>query len=136
MPGEAVGDNDSVAERSAEAQQVIEDCLDLYAITKETVAYCLEHGGSRADGALITTLFTCSDTCRGTAEFIALDARLVFQAAVFCAHVCDYAAEACDNVGAGDEQLSLCAEAARECAASSRRLAALGTVPAEERELR
>lgn len=125
-----------MAERVAEAQQAIEDCLDLYAISKETVAYCLQHGGWLSDGRLITTLFTCSDACRATAEFIALDAALVPRAAAFSADVADYTADACDRVGAGDEQLGACAEAARQCAQSCRRLAATTGVPAAEHELR
>jgi hypothetical protein len=125
-----------MAERAIETQQAIEDCLDLYAITKETVAYCLQRGGSLADGRLITTLFTCSDTCRSTAEFIALDAELVPQAGAFSAEVCDYTADACERADADDEQLAACAEAARQCAESCRRLAALTSLPAEEPQLR
>ncbi len=102
-----------MAERVIETQQAIEDCLDLYAISRETVAYCLRRGGSLTDGKLIVTLFTCSDTCRATAEFIALEAELVPQAADFCADVCDYTADACERAGAGDEQLAAGAEAAR-----------------------
>ena len=125
-----------MAERLVETQQTIEDCLDLHAITKETVAYCLQRGGSLVDGRLIATLFTCSDTCRATAEFIALEAELVPRAADFCAEVCDYTADACERAGAGDEQLSACAEAARQCAESCRWLVAPTTLAAEERQLR
>jgi hypothetical protein len=125
-----------MAEREIDTQQAIEDCLDLYAISKETVAYCLRRGGSLTDGRLIVTLFTCSDTCRATAEFIALEAELVPRAADFCADVCDYTADACERAGAGDEQLAAGADAARQCAESCRRLAALLTLPAEERQLR
>ena len=125
-----------MAPRPREAQQAVEDCLDLYAISKETVAYCVQEGGWLADGRLITTLFTCSDACRATADFIALEAELVPRAAAFCADVCNYAADMCERAGAGDEQLSACAEAARQSADSCRRLAALGTPSVEGLPLR
>ena len=121
--------------RSPEEQQAVEDCLDLYAISKETVAYCLQQGGWLTDGRLITTLFTCSDTVRAMADLVALDAHLVPRAAEFCAELCDFTAEACDGIGAGDEQLGACAEAARQSADSCRRLAAIRALPIEERGL-
>ena len=111
-------------ERPPEAQQALEDCIDVYGITEETVAYCLQRG-PLATGRLVATLLTTSDVCRATSEFIALDAGLAFRSAEFCAEVCDYCADACEQGGPDDEQLRACAEAARGCADSCRELAAV-----------
>ena len=108
-------------QQSEDIQQTIEDCLDAYAIAKETISYSLQQGGDVARGELIVTLLTCSDVCRSTAEFIVIEAALRSSSCGFCAIVCDFAAEQCERFE--DEQLTACAEAMRNCAQSCRELA-------------
>ena len=110
-------------ERLREMQQSIEDCLDLFAISNETVAYCLAEGGELAGGRLITTLLATSDVCRITCECIASEASLFRRSSEYCAYVADHCAESCEAYE--DEQLAACAEAARNCASSARAVAAL-----------
>ena len=107
-------------------QQTIEDCLDAYAVAKETVAYSLRRGGELAAGDLVVTLLTASDVCRATYEFLVIEAALRSSGCGFCAIVCDYAADRCERFD--DEQLKACAEAMRNCADSCRQLAAAGVI--------
>ena len=112
---------DELRRQREDVQQTIEDCLDAYAIAKETVAYCLKAGGEVASGELIVTLLSCSDVCRATCEWVVIEAALRSRSCDFCAIVCEYAAEQCERFD--DEQLKACAEAMRNCAQSCRDLA-------------
>jgi hypothetical protein len=120
---DVANDTPTARERPREMQQCIEDCLDLFAISKETVAYCLSEGGELAGGRLITTLLTTSDVCRITSECISIEAQLFQRSAGYCAEVADFCASSCDAFA--DEQLGACAEAARACADSARAVAAM-----------
>ena len=104
-------------------QECIEDCLDLFAISQETVAYCLSRGGELAGGRLVTTLLTTSDVCRITSECIAIEAQLFQRSADYCSEVAEHCATSCDVFA--DEQLAACAEAARACAESARVVAGM-----------
>ncbi len=113
------------SERLPEIQRAIEDCLDAFAIAKESVAYCLSEGGDLADGRLVTMLLTTSDVCRSASEILAIEAPILASTCRHTAEVCEYTAEECDRVGGGDEQLAATAEARRACADTCRRVGAV-----------
>lgn len=111
--------------RLPEIQRCIEDCLDTFAITKETVAYCLSEGSRLADGRLITMLLTTSDVCRSASEIIAIEAAVFQRTSAHTAEVCDFTASECERVGGTDDQLTAAAESCRACAESCRVVADL-----------
>ena len=119
--GDMANDTPTAHERPREMQQCIEDCLDLFAISKETVAYCLSEGGELAGGRLITTLLPTSDVCRITSECVSIESGMFQRSAEYCAEVAEFCATSCDHYA--DEQLAACAEAARGCAESARLVA-------------
>jgi hypothetical protein len=114
-----------VENRESILRDAVEDCLDTYAMCKETVAYCLEAGGPFADGHLIVTLMTCADTCKNTAEFIVVETDLAGMSCGFCAIVCERCAERCEAMP-DDEQMDLCAERVRKTAGACLAVAAAG----------
>ncbi len=113
------------SERSPEIQRAIEDCLDTFAITKESVAYCLSEGGDLVDGRLVTMLLTTSDVCRSATEIMAIEAPILHATCRHTADVCEFTADQCDRVGAADEQLAATAKACRACAETCRRVGAV-----------
>ena len=96
-------------------REAIQACIDAYATSKETIAYCLEAGEPLVEGQLIVTLLCCADACRTNAEFVMVEADLGSESCSFCARVCERTAERCRQMP-DDEQLELCADALRRCA--------------------
>ena len=117
---------------NVDTQQLIGDCLDAYAIAKETIAYCLQEGGELSDRGLVVALLNCSDVCRTTSEFVAFEAALQASSCNFCAIVCDHTAKQCGRFP-DDEQLSACIEAMRNCAQSCRDFASADLENGSER---
>jgi hypothetical protein len=106
-------------------RDAIEGCIDAYSACKETIAYCLEAGGSFVDGQFIVALICCSDICRTTTDLVIVEAGLGAETCRFCALVCERCAERSDQMP-DDEQMELCARALRRAAARCATLADSG----------
>jgi hypothetical protein len=107
---------------SADMQRCIEDCLDCHDICLETIAYCLDRGGTYAETEHIRLLLDCVEICQTSADFTLCGSELHGRTCDICAEVCDRCAQRCESFG--DEAIIYeCAEVCRRCAESCRQMA-------------
>ena len=108
------------ANRDAQLQACIVDCLECYSLCKqEAMTHCLEVGGRHVDPDHFRLMDDCAEICRTAADFML--SRSAFHARVcgVCAEICDACAQSCEEIGG----MEGCARACRGCAESCRRLA-------------
>lgn len=102
-----------------EMERCIKNCVECHNVCLQTVAYCLEKGGSHAQKSHIGLLLNCAEICQTSADFMLSGSDLHPRTCLVCAEVCERCADACDQFG-DDEVMKKCAEICRQCAASCR----------------
>ncbi len=118
-------DSTSMSSEDMLIQQCISNCQDCHRICLETVAHCLEMGGSHANSAHIRLLLDCAQVCLLSADFMTRASSFHPQACDLCAAVCTACAESCEQLADDDEWMQTCAEMCRICADSCHEMAAM-----------
>ena len=107
---------------ATQMQECIENCEECAGICLETLQYCLEKGGRRAEPAHIRLLMNCAEICRMSAAFMHSGSPFHMQVCGVCSQVCEACARSCKQFGY-DEQMRRCAAVCQRCAESCERMA-------------
>ena len=108
---------------SQDMRQCIQECLNCYAICRETVQHCLTMGGRHAEQQHIALMLTCARTCETSASAMLLGSQQHAETCRACAAVCRACAEDCRRMAGDDETIRRCADACERCAESCERMA-------------
>ena len=112
----------SLAHKSPEMENCIQNCNDCHHICIETIAYCLQKGGKHAEFEHIRLLMDCHQICHTSEDFMLRGSDLHTYTCGTCAEVCMRCAASCEAM-TGDAQMKACAEACRKCAESCQEMA-------------
>ena len=98
-------------------QECIDNCTECHNACTQTVTYCMEMGGARAEAAHLETLLDCAQACATSSDFMLRGSGLHPNVCAVCAAACERCAESCEQFP-GDVLIAKCAEACRRAAAS------------------
>jgi len=105
-----------------ETLRCIEICLDCHKACLQTIPYCLQQGGMRAEPNHIRLMADCAEMCQTSANFMLRGSDLHHHTCGACAEVCERCAADCDRMS-DDLRMAACAEECRRCAESCRAMA-------------
>jgi hypothetical protein len=103
--------------------EILRECQSCQVACLQTVAHCLEVGGSHANPELLQRLADTAEFCAVSASFLARGSDAFEGICAVCADLCERCAQDCE--GFGDEQMKSCAAACRACSDACRQHVAL-----------
>jgi hypothetical protein len=109
-------------QRSNLTEDCIASCSECYRVCKETIQYCLQHGGEHAKADHIALLSECAKLCREAEEFMICEAQSQKKLCKICAELCEACAISCEKF-TGDSQMEQCAKTCRSCAEACKKMA-------------
>ncbi len=87
------------------AQRVIDSCMDVYKVCRQTAAYCSSQGGDYADPHRLQVLYDCAESHLLAGDFLARASRFNRPAAQLAADLATACAEAFQDLEHDDKQL-------------------------------
>jgi hypothetical protein len=103
-------------------QACVRNCTECHNSCVETIAYCMDKGGTHADAAHLRALLDCAEACAANVHFMLRGSGLYPQMAALCADACLACAMSCE-LYPSDTRMSACAEICRKCAESCKEMA-------------
>ncbi len=110
--------------------EAIETCQSCHAVCLETIAQCLEMGGTHAAPGHIRTLQDCVQICNASADYMLRNSDFHPHICGVCVDICERCAVNCESLSNGDDFMAKCAEACRKCAESCREMSTAGAISA------
>lgn len=115
---------EGIPHSKADMESCINLCHECHALCNQTIAQCLNLGGSHAAPDHIKLFIDCAQMCMVTADYLTRESVIHDRVCKVCADACRLCAESCEEVSGGNQLLNQCADLCRRCSESC---ASMGT---------